>query len=107
MAVDMSAAIPEQQQGEHDFSIRSIDLQSLGTAASPVVVLDNFRVRGRPFPPHPHAGFSAVTYVFEDSRGDLRSRDSLGNDFVTGPGGVVWTQAGRGVIHEELPARGD
>jgi redox-sensitive bicupin YhaK (pirin superfamily) len=107
MAVDMSAAIPEQHQGDNDFSIRSIDLQSLGTAASPVVVLDNFRVRGRPFPPHPHAGFSAVTYVFEDSRGDLRSRDSLGNDFVTGPGGVVWTQAGRGVIHEELPARGD
>jgi redox-sensitive bicupin YhaK (pirin superfamily) len=65
---------------------------------------DEFRVTGRPFPPHPHAGFSAVTYVLEDSEGKLRSRDSLGNDLVTGPGGIVWTQAGSGLIHEELPA---
>ena len=57
---------------------------------------DEFRVTGRPFPPHPHAGFSAVTYVLEDSEGKLRSRDSLGNDLVTGPGGIVWTQAGSG-----------
>jgi hypothetical protein len=32
----------------------------------------------------------------EDSEGKLRSRDSLGNDLVTGPGGIVWTQAGSG-----------
>lgn len=80
-----------------------VKLDQLGNRASPVLALDEFRVTGRPFPPHPHAGFSAVTYVFEDSPGQLRSRDSLDNDFVTGPGGIVWTQAGRGVIHEELP----
>jgi redox-sensitive bicupin YhaK (pirin superfamily) len=34
----------------------------------------------------------------------LRSRDSLGNDAVIGPGGIVWTQAGSGLIHEETPA---
>jgi redox-sensitive bicupin YhaK (pirin superfamily) len=67
-------------------------------------VLDDFRVRGQPFSPHPHAGFSAVTYVFKDSEGSLRSRDSLGNDVVVGPGGIVWTQAGSGVIHHEIPA---
>ena len=67
-------------------------------------MLDDFRVRGQPFSPHPHAGFSAVTYVFEDSEGSLRSRDSLGNDVVVGPGGIVWTQAGSGVIHHEVPA---
>ena len=31
------------------------------------------RVRGQPFSPHPHAGFSAVTYVFEDSEGSLEA----------------------------------
>jgi redox-sensitive bicupin YhaK (pirin superfamily) len=76
-------------------------------AASAIVLIHNFRVRGRPFPPHPHAGFSTVTYVFEDSLVSLRSRDSLGNDLVTGPGGIVWTQAGRGLMHEETPADPD
>jgi len=89
------------------FSVKAIDLHELGELASPVTVLDDFRVSGRPFPPHPHAGFSAVTYVFEDSPGGLRSRDSLGNDVVTGPGGIVWTQTGSGVIHEEVPADPD
>jgi len=86
------------------FSLKAVDLQSLAEAASPVTVLDDFRVRGQPFSPHPHAGFSAVTYVFEDSKGSLHSRDSLGNDVVVGPGGMVWTQAGSGVIHHEVPA---
>ena len=86
------------------FSVRSIDMQQLGDTGSPVVVLDEFRVRGRPFPPHPHAGFSAVTYVFEDSESGLRSRSSVGDDVVVGPGGIVWTEAASGVIHEELPA---
>jgi len=89
------------------FSVQSIDLAQWGERASPVEVLDQFRVRSRPFPPHPHAGFSAVTYVLEDSQGKLRSRDSLGNDVVVGPGGIVWTQAGSGVIHEEVPAEMD
>ena len=76
----------------------------MGERASPVVLLDDFRVTGRPFGPHPHAGFSAVTYVFEDSEGDLRSRSSLGDDLLIGPGGICWTEAGSGVIHEEVPA---
>jgi hypothetical protein len=87
--------------------VKVFDLDELGEPGSPVMVLDDFRVRGQPFPPHPHAGFSAVTYVFEDSQGSLRSRDSLGNDVVVGPGGVVWTLAGSGVIHHEVPAQDD
>jgi redox-sensitive bicupin YhaK (pirin superfamily) len=105
MSVQFSSAIPAQARGDgRSFTVQSIDLRELGERASPVVVLDDFRVRGRPFPPHPHAGFSAVTYVFEDSPGSLRTRTSLGNDIVVGPGGIVWTQAGSGVIHEEMPA---
>jgi len=108
MTTQFSAVIPAQASGDTgSFSVKNIDLQELGVRASPIAVLDDFRVRGRPFPPHPHAGFSAVTYVLEDSEGSLRSRDSLGNDTVVGPGGIVWTQAGSGVIHEELPAESD
>lgn len=50
------------------FSLKAVDLRDLGDHASPVTVLDDFRVRGQPFSPHPHAGFSAVTYVFETQR---------------------------------------
>ena len=42
--------------------------------------------------------------MFEDSKGALRSRDSLGNDLVIGPGGIVLLQAARGAMHEETPA---
>lgn len=89
--------------GDH-FSVKSIDVDKLGARASPVELLDNFRVSGRPFGPHPHAGFSQLTYVFQDSRGSVNSRDSLGNDLVVGPGGIVWTQAGSGMMHQEVPA---
>ncbi len=105
MAIQISPVVASQPRGSGGtFSVQAIDLNSLGDWASPVHVLDQFRVTGRPFPPHPHAGFSAVTYVFEDSQGSLRSRDSLGNDVVTGPGGIVWTEAGSGLLHEEVPA---
>jgi len=108
MSVQFSRVIAARPDGNGDaFSIQSIDLHELGKRASPITVLHNFRVRGRPFTPHPHAGFSAVTYVFEDSQGALRTRDSLGHDLVTGPGGIVWTQAGSGLIHEETPADPD
>jgi redox-sensitive bicupin YhaK (pirin superfamily) len=56
------------------------------------------------FPPHPHAGFSAVTYLFLDSETGIANRDSLGNSTLIEPGGLHWTAAGRGVIHEENPA---
>jgi len=105
MAIEFSPTISSRQNASGGtFAVRAIDLTAFGEWSSPVLVLDHFRVTGRPFPPHPHAGFSAVTYVFEDSQGALRSRDSLGNDSITGPGGVVWTEAGRGLMHEEVPA---
>jgi redox-sensitive bicupin YhaK (pirin superfamily) len=107
MPIQFSQVTHAQKRGGGAFSVKAIDLQKLGERASPVLVLDDFRVRGRPFAPHPHAGFSAVTYVFEDSPGSLRSRDSLGNDMVTAPGGIVWTQAGSGLIHEEVPSELD
>ena len=70
MSIQFSDVLKAQKKvSSGTFSVRSLDLQRLGEHASPVLVLDNFRVTGRPFPPHPHAGFSPVTYVFEDSQG--------------------------------------
>ena len=50
--------------------------------------------------PHPHRGFSPVTFVLE---GSLRHRDTLGNDSVISAGGVQWMDAGKGLVHSERP----
>lgn len=52
-------------------------------------------------PPHPHRGFSPVTFVIE---GEVHHRDSLGNSTVVGAGGVQWLKAGRGITHSERPS---
>jgi redox-sensitive bicupin YhaK (pirin superfamily) len=65
MSIQFSPVIAARPQGKGgSFSVKSIDLDELGERASPVAVLHDFRVSGRPFPPHPHAGFSAVSLVF-------------------------------------------
>lgn len=105
MPIEFSPVINTQPRRIPGFtSLQFVDLEALGVHASPLSVLDDFRVQELPFSAHPHAGFSAVTYVFEDSLGAVRSRASSGADLVVGPGGVVWTQAGSGVVHEEVPA---
>src|SRR5271165_1281061 len=88
MSIQFSPVIAAKQRPLPGFSsLLYVDLDTLGVPASPVAVLDDFRVPGLPFSPHPHAGFAAVTYVFEDSPGDLRSRASSGADLTVGPGG--------------------
>jgi redox-sensitive bicupin YhaK (pirin superfamily) len=99
----LAAKILESGSG---FSAKSINLHERGELASPIFTLDDFRVRGEPFGPHPHAGFSALTYVFEDTEARARSRDSLGNDVEVGAGGIIWFQAARGAMHHEVPAGG-
>lgn len=50
--------------------------------------------------PHPHRGFSPVTFVF---KGGVHHQDSRGNDSVIYEGGVQWMNAGMGIIHSERP----
>lgn len=69
----------------------------------PFIMVDHFRMSEAVFAPHPHAGFSAVTYLFDDSASGVVSRDSLGGEHEILPGGLHWTLAGRGVIHDEYP----
>ena len=52
------------------------------------------------FPDHPHRGFETVTIMLE---GQMRHRDSVGNEGLLGPGDIQWMTAGRGIIHSEMP----
>lgn len=52
--------------------------------------------------PHPHRGFSPVTFIF---KGGVHHRDSRGNDSVVYAGGAQWMNAGMGMIHSERPPR--
>ncbi len=52
--------------------------------------------------PHPHRGFSPVTFIF---KGGVHHRDSRGNDSIIYAGGTQWMNAGRGIIHSERPPK--
>ena len=56
------------------------------------------------FPSHPHRGFQTVTYMLN---GRMRHRDSNGNDGVIEAGGIQWMNAGKGIIHEEMPEQSE
>lgn len=72
----------------------------------PFLLFDDFR-GDRPqdyqagFPWHPHRGIETITYVLA---GEVEHKDSLGNHGVMGPGDIQWMTAGRGIIHQEMPA---
>src|SRR3954470_7673988 len=51
--------------------------------------------------PHPHTGLQTVTWPL---RGQIRHRDSLGNDVMVRPGQLNLMTAGRGVSHSEFSA---
>lgn len=50
--------------------------------------------------PHPHRGFSPVTFVIE---GAVQHRDSRGNNAIARKGDVQWMHAGAGIVHSERP----
>ena len=51
--------------------------------------------------PHPHRGFSPVTFIVE---GEILHQDSRSNRALTKSGGVQWMNAGMGIIHSERPS---
>ncbi len=52
--------------------------------------------------PHPHRGFTPVSFVIE---GEVHHRDSHGNNQIAKKGEVQWMFAGAGVIHSERPSQ--
>ena len=68
----------------------------------PFVLFDDFALApGTGFPPHPHRGFEAITYL---CTGELEHRDNLGNVSRVGPGGAQRFTAGHGIVHSEMPS---
>lgn len=52
--------------------------------------------------PHPHRGFSPVTFVLE---GGVLHQDSRGNISEVHKNGVQWMNSGMGIVHSERPAQ--
>jgi redox-sensitive bicupin YhaK (pirin superfamily) len=56
------------------------------------------------FGKHPHRGIETVTYVID---GRIDHYDNQGHEGAILPGDAQWMTAGRGLIHNEIPAEGD
>lgn len=52
--------------------------------------------------PHPHRGFSPVTFIF---KGGIYHQDSKGYKGLVKAGGTQWMNSGNGVIHSERPSK--
>lgn len=100
------AYTPTQMRHGDVFSARQYPRQAFANLIDPVLNIDWFEMSGPTFPPHPHAGFSAVTYLFADSPNGFINRDSLGVVQDIRPGGLHWSRASRGLMHEEAPIPG-
>jgi len=85
------------------FKAESFRARDIGDAMDPLVLVDHYVMTESTFGAHPHAGMSAVSLLFEDSKGVFHNRDSLGNDFDLHPGDLYWLSAGRGAVHDESP----
>jgi redox-sensitive bicupin YhaK (pirin superfamily) len=85
------------------FTARHFSEDKFDGLIDPVVIVDHFHMTSPTFDPHPHAGISAVTYAFEDTRGVHYNYDSMGNDGPIRPGDLHWFAAGRGAVHTEQP----
>lgn len=76
----------------------------------PFLLFDHFAFNNpaegpiRGFPTHPHRGIETVTYMLD---GFVNHRDSIGNEGKLGAGDVQWMTSGGGIMHEELPRRGE
>jgi len=66
----------------------------------PFVLWDHFDIAEGGFPPHPHRGFEAITWLFS---GGMQHKDNLGNEGTIHAGGAQRFTAGRGITHSEMP----
>lgn len=97
-------AIASLQRGNNGSHFRAYGLRSEPALISPFLGVDHYWMSAPTFPPHSHTGISAVSYPFLDSETGIVNRDSIGTHNLIQPGGLHWTTAGRGVVHEEVPA---
>jgi redox-sensitive bicupin YhaK (pirin superfamily) len=100
--LQIAGRVPTQNL-HHGDGFRAVGLRGDTAQMDPYLMVDHYWMSQPTFGPHPHAGFSAVTYMFDDAQTGFRNRDSRGNDGVIAPGDVHWTVAGAGVVHDEVP----
>jgi redox-sensitive bicupin YhaK (pirin superfamily) len=82
---------------------RAMGVRGDSAAMDPYLMVDHYWMSQPTFGPHPHAGFSAVTYMFDDAETGFNNRDSMGDASHIRPGDLHWTTAGAGVVHDEVP----
>ncbi len=99
------SVIVQLQRANHGSHFRATGLRAVGALIDPFLGVDHAWMSGPTFPPHSHAGFSAVSYLFLDSETGINNRDNIGTRNLIQPGGLHWTTAGRGIVHEEVPAQ--
>jgi len=95
------ASIQRANIGSH---FRAFGLRGMSALIDPFINVDHAWMSAPTFPPHPHAGFSAISYVFLDSETGIDNRDSIGTHNLIRPGGLHWITAGSGIVHKEDPA---
>jgi redox-sensitive bicupin YhaK (pirin superfamily) len=82
---------------------RALGIRGDSAVMDPYLMVDHYWMSQPTFGPHPHAGFCAVTYMFDDAQTGFRNRDSRGDNSHIRPGDLHWTTAGAGVVHDEVP----
>lgn len=88
------------------FHAKSYRHSAFNGKMDPLVMVDHYHMSAPTFGAHAHAGLSAVSIIFEDSIGQFRNQDSMGNDIDLEPGDVYWLSAGKGAVHDEYPRLG-
>lgn len=68
------ATLQRANQGSH---FRAYGLRGMAALIDHFLGVDHAWMSAPTFPPHPHTGFSAVSYLFLDSKTGINSRDSL------------------------------
>jgi quercetin 2,3-dioxygenase len=105
---EMNAFKAPAQQTQLSFKqnapgFRSVDIFNGELEIEPYLVFTEFYMDRPIFGPHPHAGMSVLTYMLPDSEGGFINRDSQGDHSRIEPGGAHITQAGAGILHDEIP----
>jgi quercetin 2,3-dioxygenase len=100
-----SKIVAQITQQSHGRGFSSADLSLQRFPIDPFIVATDFHMSEPFFPPHPHAGVSVLTYIFEDSENAFINRDSFGDNSRIETGGLHLTQAGNGIQHEEIPEK--
>lgn len=73
------------QRANHGGHFRAYGLRGVAELIDPFLGVDHYWMSAPTFPAHPHAGISAVSYLFLDSETGMVNRDSIGTHNLIQP----------------------